>query len=241
MALTLMFSMSCLTTLKLTSASSSARRISRKAPSMFSAESFPSPRRLLKTRCSFSDRLSNMRAELRRERTPRGRSPYYSRLCRRYDADAAGRHFPGAVHAQFVGHARARPQVRGQPLRQPRDVEEDISSAIVRPQKSEAFGFEVCDHGASLLARGRFSAGVAGLRGSLPGPAALVSHPLLDQCKVVFGPIRGLRIGGHLEVRIALAGLFKHPLLECVQRKFPLVLAALRRYRRGGLLSARAL
>src|ERR1035437_8331094 len=209
MAFCRMFSISSLTTLKLTSASSSAMRITRKAPSMFSAESFPSPRRLLKTRCSFSDRLSNMRAELRRQRTPRGRSPYYSRLCGGNDADAARRHFPGAVHAQFVDHPRARPKTRGQTLRQPRDVEEDVSSAIVRPQKSEAFGFEVCDHGASLLARGRFAAGVARLRGRLPGPAAFVSHPLLDQCKVVFGPIRGLRIGGHLQVRIALAGLFK--------------------------------
>ena len=35
-------------------------RISRRAASMFSAESLPSPRRFLKTRCSFSDRLSNM-------------------------------------------------------------------------------------------------------------------------------------------------------------------------------------
>src|SRR5271157_1563844 len=209
MAFTLMFSMSCLTTLKWTSASSSAMRISRKAPSMFSAESFPSPRRLLKTRCSFSDRLSNMKAELRREPTARGRSPYYSRLCRRNDADAARRHFPGAVHAQLVGYAGTRPQVRGQALRQPRHVEEDVSPAIVRPQKSEAFGFEICDHGAGLLARGRFAAGIARLRGGLPGPAALVSYPLLDQGKVVFGPIRGLRIGGHLEVRIALAGLFK--------------------------------
>src|ERR1035437_3238079 len=220
MAFTLMFSMSCLTTLKLTSASSSAMRISRKAPSMFSAESFPSPRRFLKTRCSFSDRLSNMRAELRRERTPRGRSSYYSRLCGGNDADAARRHFPGAVHPQFVDHPRARPQIRRQALCQPRHVEEDISSTIVRPQKPEAFGFEVCDHGAGLLARGRFSAGVAGLRGRLPGPAAFVSYPLLDQRQVVFGPTRGLRIGRHLQVRIALAGLFKHPLLECVQGKY---------------------
>ena len=60
MAFTLMFSMSCLTTRKLTSASSSAMRISRKAVSMFSAESLPSPRRFLKTRCSLSERLSNM-------------------------------------------------------------------------------------------------------------------------------------------------------------------------------------
>src|SRR5689334_24832278 len=55
-----MFSMSCLTTLKLTSASRSAMRISRRAVSMFSAESFPSPRRFLKTRCSLSDKLSNI-------------------------------------------------------------------------------------------------------------------------------------------------------------------------------------
>src|SRR5882762_6957533 len=60
MAFSLTASMSCLTTLKLTSASSSATRISRRATSMFSAESLPSPRRFLKTRCSLSDKLSNM-------------------------------------------------------------------------------------------------------------------------------------------------------------------------------------
>src|SRR5450756_2796761 len=62
-----MFSISCLTTLKLTSASSSAMRISRRALSMFSAESLPSPRRFLKTRCSLSDRLSNMKIDQTRK------------------------------------------------------------------------------------------------------------------------------------------------------------------------------
>src|SRR5580658_1874499 len=53
-------SMRCLTTLKLTSASSSATRTSRRAVSIFSAVRRPSPRRFLKTRCSLSDRLSNI-------------------------------------------------------------------------------------------------------------------------------------------------------------------------------------
>src|SRR5260370_9407654 len=62
MAFSLTASISCLTTLKLTSASRSATRISRRAASMFAAESLPSPRRFLKTRCSLSDKLSNMAA-----------------------------------------------------------------------------------------------------------------------------------------------------------------------------------
>src|SRR5262245_48384733 len=61
-AFSLTASISCLTTLKLTSASSSATRISRSAASMFAAVSLPSPRRFLKTRCSLSDKLSNMTA-----------------------------------------------------------------------------------------------------------------------------------------------------------------------------------
>ena len=120
------------------------------------------------------------------------------------------RHLPGAVHAQFVEHPRAGPQIRGQAFRQARDVEEDISSAIVRPQESEAFGFEVGHHRSRLFAGGRFSAGVAGLGGSLRRPAAFVADSLLDQCEIGFGPIRdGCVSAGHLEVRIALPGLFK--------------------------------
>src|SRR5664280_3842583 len=86
-----MFSMSCLTTLKLTSASNSAMRISRRALSMFSAESLPSPRRFLNTRCSLSDRLSNMRIDQTRKGI-RARdlveSSYYS--CYSAAAGAAG-------------------------------------------------------------------------------------------------------------------------------------------------------
>src|SRR3984957_3298617 len=52
--------MSCLTTLKLTSASSTARRISRLASLIFSSVSLAWPRRLLKARCSFSCKFSNM-------------------------------------------------------------------------------------------------------------------------------------------------------------------------------------
>src|SRR5579863_1232277 len=52
--------MSCLTTLKLTSASSSAMRISRRASSMFSSVSLACPRSVLKARCSFSCRFSNI-------------------------------------------------------------------------------------------------------------------------------------------------------------------------------------
>src|ERR1035438_3338349 len=77
-----MFSISCLTTLKLTSASNSAMRISRRALSMFSAESLPSPRRFLNTRWSLSDKLSNMRIDQPRKGI-RARdlveSSYYSR------------------------------------------------------------------------------------------------------------------------------------------------------------------
>src|SRR5271165_4189885 len=56
--------MSCLTTLKLTSASSNATRTSRSADSIFSADRRPSPRMFLKTRCNLSERLSNIRQSL---------------------------------------------------------------------------------------------------------------------------------------------------------------------------------
>src|SRR3954451_6073341 len=136
-ALTLMFSMSCLTTLKLTSASSSAMRISRRAPSMFSAVSFPSPRRFLKTRCSLSDRLSNMRIESRHiAAAVFQRSFYYKHLLglarslsggggrrgSRGDANAAGRHFPRPVHAKLVHDAGAGTEVRGKTFDQARHV-----------------------------------------------------------------------------------------------------------------------
>src|SRR5664279_4450246 len=49
-----------LTTLKFTSASSSARRTSRRASLMFSSVISPWPRSFLKTDSSFSERLSNI-------------------------------------------------------------------------------------------------------------------------------------------------------------------------------------
>src|ERR1035437_11131502 len=52
--------MSCLTTLKLTSASSSARRMSRSASSMYSSVSLACPRRPLNARWSFSCKFSNI-------------------------------------------------------------------------------------------------------------------------------------------------------------------------------------
>src|SRR5271166_4450229 len=55
-----MWSISSLTTLKLTSASSSAMRISFSASPMFSSDSVPCPRRFLKARCSLSVRFSNI-------------------------------------------------------------------------------------------------------------------------------------------------------------------------------------
>src|SRR5579863_211498 len=60
-ALAWMRSISSLTTLKLTSASSSASRISRSASAMFSSLSRAWPRRDLNARCSFSCRFSNIR------------------------------------------------------------------------------------------------------------------------------------------------------------------------------------
>src|SRR6185312_11046669 len=53
-------SINVLTTLKLTSASSSAMRISLSASWMFSGVSVPCPRRFLNARCSFSWRFSNI-------------------------------------------------------------------------------------------------------------------------------------------------------------------------------------
>src|SRR5581483_11973898 len=229
MAFSLMFSMSCLTTRKLTSASSNAMRISRRALSMFSAVSLPSPRRFLKTRCSFSDRLSNMDAvHVRTDcaaETLR-RFPYYNRLSRSRsgwgcDAQAAGCHFTGAVHPELIQDTGARPQVRGQAFGQPRDMKEDIAAAIVGPEKAEAFGFEISDNTARLLA-GRGLAGVAGLAGAWR-PAALVTDTLLDQGQIVVGELRGGEcFGGNLEVRIPFPGLIKQTFLTCVQTKKPL-------------------
>src|ERR1019366_6747264 len=166
MALALMFSTSCLTTRKLTSASSSAMRISRSAASMFSADSLPSPRRFLKTRCSFSERLSNIEKCQGRKTGARPDTPalglifYIIALLRggflgRY-TDAAGRHLAGPVHAQLVENARTGPKLGRQPFRQPRDVEEDVSAAIVRAQEAKALSVEVSDHRAGLLAGGGF-------------------------------------------------------------------------------------
>ncbi len=61
MALARMCSIRSLTTLKFTSASSSARRISFRASSMFSSVRLPWPRRFLNARCSLSVRFSNIR------------------------------------------------------------------------------------------------------------------------------------------------------------------------------------
>src|SRR6516225_421820 len=132
-------------------------RISRNALSMFSAESLPSPRRFLNTRCSFSDRFSNMRVIFARTRGRRAMHwqctyNHYNLLGGwRRDADAAGRHLPCPVHPQLVEDARAGPKVRRQPFGQSRDVKEDIPAAVVRPEKPEAFGFEVRHHAAGLL------------------------------------------------------------------------------------------
>src|SRR5690348_4628445 len=213
MAFCLMFSMSCLTTRKLTSASSSAMRISRRALSMFSALSLPSPRRFLNTRCSFSDRLSNIESCIRPHRG-RGetlrRCSHYTRSGRgRSDAEAAGSHLAGAIHTQLVQDTGSRPQVRGQAFSQARDVEEDVPAAVIGAQESEAFGFEVSDHGTGLLAGGGFPATIARFGGAVR-LAGLIADALLNQGQIVFGQFGGgLCFGGHLEVRIALPGLLK--------------------------------
>ncbi len=108
---------------------------------------------------------------------------------RRWDADAAGRHLAGAVHSQFVHDAGAGPQIGGEPFHQARDVEEDVPSAIIRPQEAEALGFEIGHHRAGLFARWRFGGRLPGLRGGLRGPADLIADALLDQGQVGFRPI----------------------------------------------------
>src|ERR1700730_11205598 len=94
--------------------------------------------------------------------------PYYTRLFRyRWgrDANAAGGHLARAVHAQLVEQARARPQIRGQALGQPRNVEEYVPPPVIRPQKAEALGLEVSYYRTGLLAAGQFPARFAGLAG----------------------------------------------------------------------------
>ena len=72
---------------------------------------------------------------------------------------------------EFVEHPGARPQVRSQTLHQPRNVEENVSSAVVRAQETEAFGFEIGDHDPRLLAGRNFARAsplsAAGLAGRL--------------------------------------------------------------------------
>src|SRR5579864_218686 len=92
-----------------------------------------------------------------------GRFPYYTRLFRRgWDANAAGGHLARAVHAQFVEHARAWAQVRGQSLGQAGDVEEDVPPSVVWPQKAETFGLKISDYRTCLLPGGHFPARIAG-------------------------------------------------------------------------------
>src|SRR5215831_3057645 len=59
-----------LTILKLTSASSSARRTSFKASAMFCSVNTPEPRSFLKIRSNFSLRLSNMASQRKRPSKP---------------------------------------------------------------------------------------------------------------------------------------------------------------------------
>src|SRR5271168_1702372 len=102
-----MWSISSLTTLKLTSASSKARRISRRASPMFSSVRTACPRRDLKARCNFSERFSNMTNHY--FSSQRGKS-----LFRRentggsLDGIAVDRHsvFDAASIAAGVGHHR---------------------------------------------------------------------------------------------------------------------------------------
>ncbi len=95
-----MCSISSRTTLRLTSASSRATRISRRASAMFSSVSVPCPRRLLKARCSLSVRFSNI-----------GLLQVY-RECER-DADSAwraglnGRFLRGLAKKSFLRQKRA--------------------------------------------------------------------------------------------------------------------------------------
>ena len=129
---------------------------------------------------------------------------------RRGDADAAGRHFAGAVHAQFVEHARAGTEVRGKTFGEAGDVEEDISSAIVGTKESETFGFEVSDHAAGLFAGGGFGGGLAAFAGGLGRPAGFVADALLDEGQIGFGPRgAGIRFGWNFKVRIAFPSLFE--------------------------------
>src|SRR5581483_11098793 len=161
-AFCLTFSMSCLTTRKLTSASSSATRISRSAASMFSALSLPSPRRFLKMRCNLSDKLSNMnyRGALTLSNAllymPRNaaKSRRPRRSCLRFgcDSQAPGRHLSRAVHSKLVENPGSGSQVCRFSLRQPRDVKENIAATVVRTNKPKALGFEVGHDGAALLA-----------------------------------------------------------------------------------------
>src|SRR4249920_85915 len=182
-----MLSINCLTTLKLTSASSSAMRISRRALSMFSAESLPSPRRFLNTRCNLSDRLSNMKIDQPRKGIRvrhLGGFLYYSllfrgrRSFRRRDAQAACRHLPGAIHAQFIEHPRTRAKVCGQTFREAGDVEEDVPSAVIGAQEAEALGFEIRHHASALFAGGGFARCVSGGCSRCHRPAGFIADPL---------------------------------------------------------------
>ena len=89
-------------------------------------------------------------------------------------------------------------------------MEEDIPSSIVGTQEPEALGFEVSYHASALFPGGSFARGIScgGSRGYRS--AGLIAHSLFHQLEIGFRPVgRRLVLRWYLEVRIALAGLFK--------------------------------
>src|SRR5689334_252940 len=106
-------------------------------------------------------------------------------------------------------------------------MEENVASAVIGAEESEALGFEICHHAAGLFTCRRFP--VAALTGFPRGrsrTARLIADSLFYQREIGFAPLDVGSFRGNFQVRIALPGLFKQPFLTCVQ-EFPLVCAAL--------------
>src|SRR6266481_5907118 len=108
MALAWMRSMRSLTTLKLTSASSSARRICFIASAMFSSVRTACPRRDLKARWSFSWRFSNIRDQHYFNRREDGRRPELSAASHQPSGSSLlfRKHFPCCDHRVAVNGQR---------------------------------------------------------------------------------------------------------------------------------------
>src|SRR5205085_4241830 len=103
-------------------------------------------------------------------------------------------------------------------LIQPRDMEKDVASTVVRAEETEAFVLKVSHDRAGFGGRRFRITGCGAASAGRSRTAGFVAHPLLDEGKIVLGPVGNrLRGVGHFQVRILLACVFKKAFLSSVQ------------------------